>query len=396
MVQEKKLKHNLRVVFVQPIQAPYWTERLESLAQQDDLDLYLLLETEGLPNRPGWSKTQIEGVSVEVVSSWVIPIRKRYCDMEYTICGFRIVPWGLPFRVWKIRPDVVVTCNATELLLLYPLRRLLGFILVHNVEDSLYSIRNKNLLSKALKAFFYRKANRLFAYSQNAAEYLDSIGAKEKVTRTSWSVDLQKFQPNTREVMRFRGKYGAEGKMLFLFAGALEKAKGVDVLLRAWDMLSKEVIGRSALVVAGQGSLFTELSDFVVKKNLNSVYMLGHVPFEQLRHIYAASDVLILPTLQDLFSLVVLEAMASECLVITTKFNGASELVEEGETGWILNELDEARIVEVITLASKSEGEIPAMKKKARERVAMLNNDTVMQEFSRAIYLEIRKSKERQ
>ena len=53
---------------------------------------------------------------------------------------------------------------------------------------------------------------------------------------------------------------------------------------------------------------------------------------------YAAADVYVQPTFYDPCSLVVLEALASGLPVITTRFNGAGELMTPGEHGYLLEE----------------------------------------------------------
>ncbi|HEV8606188.1 MAG TPA: glycosyltransferase family 4 protein [Tepidisphaeraceae bacterium] len=58
----------------------------------------------------------------------------------------------------------------------------------------------------------------------------------------------------------------------------------------------------------------------------------------KIKEIYAAADFFILPTRHDPCSLVVLEALAMGLPVITTRQNGASEIMTEGREGFILDE----------------------------------------------------------
>lgn len=59
--------------------------------------------------------------------------------------------------------------------------------------------------------------------------------------------------------------------------------------------------------------------------------------------VYAAADVFLLPTLYDPFSNATLEALASGLPVITTVHNGASEVIHNGENGFILNRADDVQ-----------------------------------------------------
>jgi UDP-glucose:(heptosyl)LPS alpha-1,3-glucosyltransferase len=61
-----------------------------------------------------------------------------------------------------------------------------------------------------------------------------------------------------------------------------------------------------------------------------------------MERLYAASDVMVLPTRYDSFSNVVLEAMACDIPVITTRNNGAAEIIEPGRNGFVLDNYDDA------------------------------------------------------
>jgi UDP-glucose:(heptosyl)LPS alpha-1,3-glucosyltransferase len=65
------------------------------------------------------------------------------------------------------------------------------------------------------------------------------------------------------------------------------------------------------------------------------VYFLG--PKTDVERYYCASDLFVFPTIYDPFSNVCLEAMASGLPVITSRVNGASELLKAGKNGYIID-----------------------------------------------------------
>src|SRR5204862_936693 len=82
-------------------------------------------------------------------------------------------------------------------------------------------------------------------------------------------------------------------------------------------------------------------------KDLNisaQVEFVGPVP--DPRPHYAAADFFVLPTRHDPCSLVVLEALAMGLPVITTKQNGAAEIMTDGREGFILESRDDPLLVE--------------------------------------------------
>jgi UDP-glucose:(heptosyl)LPS alpha-1,3-glucosyltransferase len=58
---------------------------------------------------------------------------------------------------------------------------------------------------------------------------------------------------------------------------------------------------------------------------------------DNIFHYYGVGDIVVLPTLYDPFSNVCLEALACGIPVITTKENGASEIIRPGETGIVIS-----------------------------------------------------------
>ena len=63
----------------------------------------------------------------------------------------------------------------------------------------------------------------------------------------------------------------------------------------------------------------------------------------QQRRLYAAVDALLLPSYYDPCSLVVLESLACGTPVVTSRHNGASELLEPEESGFVLEEPSDVR-----------------------------------------------------
>jgi UDP-glucose:(heptosyl)LPS alpha-1,3-glucosyltransferase len=59
---------------------------------------------------------------------------------------------------------------------------------------------------------------------------------------------------------------------------------------------------------------------------------------DNIFHYYGVGDILVLPTLYDPFSNVCLEALACGIPVITTRENGASEIIRSGETGVVISD----------------------------------------------------------
>lgn len=150
-------------------------------------------------------------------------------------------------------------------------------------------------------------------------------------------VDLHRFKPVTAEQKNIEKKsLGIKENKAILFVGADFKRKGLDTLLKTVSLLDMDDI---RLIVAGKNETPQYLR--MMKKLGIDKKVTFRGPEREIERLYGISDVFVLPTLYDPFSNATLEAMASGVPVITTRHNGASELIENGIEGFVVdNPLD--------------------------------------------------------
>lgn len=162
----------------------------------------------------------------------------------------------------------------------------------------------------------------------------------EDVATIPPGVDLTKFHTGPAASPR-------PARLRLLFAGHNFRLKGLHCLLRAMNSAARGGL-RADLTVVGGGASgeFTALAGSL---GLGSqVHFRGPVSDEEMGDLYRSSDALIHPTFADHCSLVVLEALASGLPVITTRLNGAAELMESGRQGFII---EDPRDIEALAAA---------------------------------------------
>jgi len=368
---------------VQPVQSPYWTERLRILAAYPDLNVTLLLERESFAHRPGWKPEAIEGMRTDVLNSIVMRSKRKGSDLGYETQTIRSVPWRLPIALWRLRPDVVVLCNPTQMLLAWPLKHIFGLRLALIVEDTPHATRNLGWSSRKVRGWAYRRADLWFAFSEDANRYLASIGIRERVKRSSWSLDMKTFQPAGKTGMGGEDRGNHSSLRTVLFVGQLVPQKGVLPLLDAWSQLPLAIRHRSRLLLVGDGPLRGQITKLLQEQALEEVRLLGPLPYSDVRELLLDADLFVLPTLQDLFSLTVLEAMACGCPVLTTPFNGARELVDDAYSGWIVDPTQRNALTSCLQHALSANVDLRQMRRAARERVQGMDNTIVMDQFRR-------------
>jgi glycosyltransferase involved in cell wall biosynthesis len=101
--------------------------------------------------------------------------------------------------------------------------------------------------------------------------------------------------------------------------------------------------------VAGEGEQRQELETFCQTERLEDcVQWLGWIDYGQLGTYFRYVDVFVLPTLEDVWGMVVLEAMAFGKPVLCSKFAGASELIFEGENGYLFDPHQSEKIADIL------------------------------------------------
>jgi len=128
----------------------------------------------------------------------------------------------------------------------------------------------------------------------------------------------------------------ADKPVLFLFAANNFRLKGLAVLIKAMSAAVRYDTERKAyLIVAGKGKKH-KYHHIAKKLNLQKkVFFLGHI--RHIQNALSATDVAILPTFYDPSSRYILEALAAGKPVITTRFNGATDLFVDNRHGKVID-----------------------------------------------------------
>lgn len=133
-----------------------------------------------------------------------------------------------------------------------------------------------------------------------------------------------------------------------LYAGRLEEAKGVRLLMSAWDRfcaLSPDAELR--LLIAGTGSLEREVAGWAATRP--SVDVVGHVPSVRCAELMAEARAVVVPSLwQEAFGLVVVEAMAAGTPPIAFEHGSFAELITPGRDGVLVPPGDTEALARVL------------------------------------------------
>lgn len=131
-------------------------------------------------------------------------------------------------------------------------------------------------------------------------------------------------------------------------AGFLVARKKVDVSIRALALLRKKH-PESSLKVIGSGGELEKLQGLCTELGVeDSVRFLGFLPNADTLSQMASSAFFVMPSVNEGFGIVYLEAMASGCITIGTEGEGIADLIVHGENGFLVPADDPDAIVRVI------------------------------------------------
>ena len=122
----------------------------------------------------------------------------------------------------------------------------------------------------------------------------------------------------------------------FLYAGRLERVKGIDILLKTWAMMARESHAQiPRLTICGMGPLEDWCRAYIRKHHLEKeVTFTGQIAREELLQKMAGAMALIVPSrLYEGFPMTVTEALSTGTPAIVPAYGNAADIVNEGKSG---------------------------------------------------------------
>lgn len=289
---------------------------------------------------PAWLATFTTAGSGRWVSTW-----------RMTALALAIV------RRW--RPDVVHLHSTFAGAALRPILQIFGGMPVvycaHGWSFDRRAGTSQIRLYRLLERLLSRSCDRIVCVSRQDYERGTSAG----IPVTKMSIVINGIADRRRGgVARRIDLWPAQGRLKILFVGRLDAQKGVDVLLCAM----RQVGAAGFAVVVGASVVGCPLGEQLPA----NVKVVGWLPREEIEQLYAAADVLVMPSRWEGLPIVALEAMRAGLPVVATRVGGIPEAVEDGVTGRLIDVDDASQLA--ATLASLDAATLRRMGDNARRR----------------------------
>ena len=260
-------------------------------------------------------------------------------DNSFKIARIFFEQFILPKKIKQKGIDVLISPTNTGLLYCPVKSLLIVHDLIYFIYPQYYSLIRKYYLQKLVQ-YSCKKAHKIIAISQNTKnDIIKYTGVSEqKIQMIHSGVDLEyfaKIERNYAKQVIFK-KYGIND---YIYSPvSLFPHKNIDVLVKVFNKVKKRKKISHKLIITG-GDPFKkskELEDLIYKYKLeDEIFYLGRVPQKMIPYFYKAADLMVYLSSYEGFGLPVLEAMASNCPVLSSDKASLPEIV--GNAGLLVS-----------------------------------------------------------
>ena len=359
-----------RVALIHNIIAPYRVPLFDALSKHPSIDLTVFFCAKTHKMRK-WDILD-EGTYTHEVLPGVA--------FEYKTLTYHVNP-SIVWHLIRGRYDVVVIGGTTN----FTMQAAFLISKLRGIKIVLWSERFKKpetLLGRILNPvniFIAKNAQALIVPGKASRDYHANIPVQPEIIFVAPNiVDNGLFCKTClqfrKDVKTLKESLNIYADKIILFVGRLDRApnKGVAYLIKAFRRLkelSKHV--NVHLVIVGDGDLRDKLEQMLVPDLIDDVHFTGWQFGKSLIRYYAAADVFVLPTLQDLCPLVLNEAMACSLPVVSTTAAGcARDMIVDGENGFIVEPRNVDALYEAIRRIVQDDELRQTMGKKSYETVS--------------------------
>jgi len=300
--------------------APYRLPLYSHLGDQFDL---LVLHGGTEANRHSWGNLEGALSNMEVVRAWgwQIPFKQNLNGKVFNERLFHITP-GFLWHLLRFRPDAIISSEMgfrSAVALAY------GTVFRKPVwiwwEGTLHSERNVDTFRRVLRKLFASVCDHWITCGQTSTEYLLSLGVHRScILQSQNAVDEEQFKAPVEAA------WNIEPKPVVLQVGQFVGRKGIGALLDAAAAVQQKGCDFSLLLV-GNGPEKTALEHRAKSLGFKNIHFEPAQPPEKMPSVYRSADLMVFPTLLDVWGFVANEAVLCGVPVLCSKYAGcAAEL----------------------------------------------------------------------
>jgi len=193
---------------------------------------------------------------------------------------------------------------------------------------------------------------------------------EEKIEVIPVGVDIERFKPQEKDKELMQALGVDEDDFVILHVGRAVWEKGAEYLLHAFKLMNTT---NSKLIIIGRGPEYAWIDELIKRYKLgNRVIHIEGVPYMEIHRYYSIADVFVLPSApipswQEQFGMVFVEAMASGVPVVAGNSGSISEVV--GDAGVLVPPADFHELAKALTTLAEDDDLRKQLARRGRRRV---------------------------
>lgn len=325
----------MKVLFLTNIPSPYRVNFFNELGKY--CELTVLFEKSSSEERDdSWKNFEINNFKAIFLKGFKIGIAEAFCPEVIKFLN-------------KNYDHIIVTnfSDLTGMLAILTLR--LKKISYYIESDGGFAGTGKGLKER-IKKWLLSGAKLYFSTSEEHDKYYLTYGAKKsQIVRypftSLFKKDILTEPVSQQEKMRLKRKLNMKEEKVIISVGQFIYRKGFDILLESLKQIDTTI---GCYIIGGKPT--DEYLKIIEKNKLNNVHFIDFMLKDELNEYYRASDLFVLPTREDIWGLVINEAMAQGLPVVTTnRCIAGLELIKKSKVGKVVQSENINQLANAIT-----------------------------------------------
>ncbi|WP_017651402.1 glycosyltransferase [Fortiea contorta] len=326
---------------------------------------------------PGFTEGYENSFNVELVGK-TKRIQTSQSSKGYSP-GFDYLSPAILNRLFRFRPQIIFTlAYSLWSFIAMLLKPIFGWKIVIYYEGSAPTVDACNSTFRILwRQMITRFADAFVTNNQRGKYYLTNTLKAKKELVVVKPIEVPDMKAMTALPANIESTQLKLQRPIFIFVGQVIHRKGIQLLLEACLLLQAQNYRDYTLLIVGDGPQRDELQVLTNQSGLqNCVQWLGWMEYGVLSAYFQMADVFVFPTLEDTWGMVVLEAMAFSKPILCSKWAGASEMVVEGENGYIFDPHNPENLAKLMKNFIDNPTLINAMGSKSKQLISQYTPET--------------------
>lgn len=369
-----------KVAFLNPTIPPRVVSLLNKINSDPKIEIHGYFFAMSQKNR-AWNLNKKEYEKIKFSYTILKSISVGFGVKDYSNTFFSFDLWN---KLDSFNPDIVLIPGWADInsFIAFFWAKIHKKKVVLRTESTQYEKSVLRLVFLPIVKFICNFSDLIIASSNRAKTYTKTLTPDTNVITIYSSFDTVSFAKKVNKLSpnKIKKELGITQKKVVYFNGQSIERKGILPLLTAF---SSRELKNIALVLTGSGPLDTVIWDYAQK--YSNIYTFGYQKQNKLPHFYCIADIFILPSFQETWGLVTVEAMAAGLPIIISKFAGSSELISK-ERGFILKNISSASIKKSIMKMTQNKPHNKKQMSKTNLHYAIteLSYETISKKFVQA------------